>query len=447
MLSTEEMLAVMRREMRPLLETAMEGVLTKARVVLEEAEHQRAYGIAAMAEERSKCLADIDAERAKGLAKVDARQAEPGREIAAMHNHKEAQKGHIVLNIGGYRYETSVQTLRRVPHTFFDAYFSGRYAQDVCSDSSIFVDRDGEHFGHVLEYMRDGVVAVAAPGAHPSVPLLRILKREFGFYCIELHAEDSTEPLQPEVAYVIGGLDGDVRPLQNMEQYDDLTGQWSAATAMSTPRFSFGACVVEGEIYVTGGFDENEMFLSSVEMYSPSSDIWITLASLPDARAGHGAVVVGSAMYVLGGRCRIDGVSTDTASALKLDSAHGTWREIAPLPEARKNFASCAIQSNIYVFGGISRHIDQASAFKYDSVANTWSTLAPMPERNAYNSAIVLDGLIYFVGASVTRSEVYRFDPDNARFAGPLRGRCELRSPRPPIRSRRTWAQRTCAAL
>ena len=36
--SIEETLAVMRREMRPLLETAMEGVLTKARGVLEEAE-------------------------------------------------------------------------------------------------------------------------------------------------------------------------------------------------------------------------------------------------------------------------------------------------------------------------------------------------------------------------------------------------------------------------
>jgi hypothetical protein len=82
-----------------------------------------------------------------------------------------------------YRYETSAQALRRVPHTFFDANFSGQYAQDVCDDGSIFVDRDGEHFGHVLEYMRDGYVSVAEPGAHPSMSLLRALKREFGFYC------------------------------------------------------------------------------------------------------------------------------------------------------------------------------------------------------------------------------------------------------------------------
>jgi hypothetical protein len=54
MSSTEETLAAMRREMRPLLETAMEGVLTMARVVLEEAELQRNKGLAEVAEERAK---------------------------------------------------------------------------------------------------------------------------------------------------------------------------------------------------------------------------------------------------------------------------------------------------------------------------------------------------------------------------------------------------------
>jgi hypothetical protein len=64
-----------------------------------------------------------------------------------MHRHKEAQEGRVEHNIGGYHFETSVQALRRVPHTFFDAYFSGRFAQDVCRDGSIFVDRNGEHLG------------------------------------------------------------------------------------------------------------------------------------------------------------------------------------------------------------------------------------------------------------------------------------------------------------
>jgi hypothetical protein len=48
--------------------------------------------------------------------------------------------------------------------------------------------------------MRDGVVSVAESGAFPSVSLLRALKREFGFYCIELVSEHAEEPDQPKVA-------------------------------------------------------------------------------------------------------------------------------------------------------------------------------------------------------------------------------------------------------
>jgi hypothetical protein len=92
-----------------------------------------------VAEEKAKGLVEVAEERAKGIAEVDARRAELHLEVATMQKHKEAQEGHVELNIGGYRYQTSVQTLRRVPHTFFDAYFSGRYAQDVCDDGSIFV--------------------------------------------------------------------------------------------------------------------------------------------------------------------------------------------------------------------------------------------------------------------------------------------------------------------
>jgi small nuclear ribonucleoprotein (snRNP)-like protein len=126
MQSTEETLAAMRREMQHLLETVMEGVLTKVRGVLEEAEQQRNLLLAEVVEERAKGLSDVAAERDKELPEVDARRAELHREVAAMHMHQAAHEGHVELNIGGFRCETSVQTVRRVPHNFFDAYFSGR---------------------------------------------------------------------------------------------------------------------------------------------------------------------------------------------------------------------------------------------------------------------------------------------------------------------------------
>jgi hypothetical protein len=409
MQSTEATLEAMRREMRPLLETAMEGVLTKVRGVLEEAEQQRTQGLAEVGEERDKGLAEVGEERDRGLADVDAGRAELHREVAAMQMHQAAHEGHVELNIGGFRYETSVQTLRRVPHTFFDAYFSGRYAQDVCADGSIFVDRDGEHFGHVLEYMRDGVVLVAEPGAHPSVSLLRALKREFGFYCIELYPEQPTQIYQPEVALVMGGYRTG-NALASMERYDASSGEWNVAAAMSTARYEFGACTLAGEVYVIGGLSNDPREpMSSAEKYTFSSDTWSAGAPLPSPRYDHAAVAVGSAIYVLGGHASIG--SPALASVLKFDSTLGTWCQVAPMPEPRRLHAASAIGSDIYVFGGSFRFEDQTSVFKYETVTNTWSTLAPMAIPCSSHSVSVHDGdQVCVVGAGDYGEDVLRFD-------------------------------------
>jgi hypothetical protein len=299
-----------------------------------------------------------------------------------------------------------------VPHTFFDAYFSGRYAQDVCADGSIFVDRDGEHFGHVLEYMRDGHVSVAEVGACPSVSLLRALKREFGFYCIELVAEQPAEPEQLEMTYVMGGYVGPGfgrGVLSSMERFDASSGQWSAAASMSTARHSFGACALGGGLYVLGGRDNSNRQLSSVEKYSPASDAWSTVAPMPDARSGNAAVAVGSAIYVLGGY----DAGEIMASVLKFDGMHGTWSEIAPLPQAICGVAACAIGSDIFVLGGLSAAHGgeaQASVYKLDTVTNELSTLAPIPLGCVGHSASVLGGLAYIAGAGPTRKAVLRYD-------------------------------------
>lgn len=66
----------------------------------------------------------------------------------------------IRLNIGGKKYWTTVDTLtQREPHSMLAAMFSGRHT--VCQDPQkgfVFVDRDGKHFRHILNWLRDGVV-------------------------------------------------------------------------------------------------------------------------------------------------------------------------------------------------------------------------------------------------------------------------------------------------
>jgi hypothetical protein len=133
--------------------------------------------------------------------------------------------------------------------------------------------------------MRDGVVSVAEAGACPSVSLLRALEREFGFYCIELVAEQPVELEQLELAYVMGGYEGPgygIGKLSSVERFDASSGQWSVAAPLSTARHAFGACVLAGEMCVLGGLDIANRHLSIVEMYSPAKNTWSAVEPMPD---------------------------------------------------------------------------------------------------------------------------------------------------------------------
>jgi hypothetical protein len=419
--------------MRTLLNSATDAVLAKTRKVLEDAEQERIRGhaevikehaksLAYLADERAKGLADVAKERVEGLADIEARREVLSQEIEAMQAFQAKQRGRVELNIGGFRFQTSVQTLRRVPGTFLDAYFSGRYSQDVCDDGSIFIDRDGEHFGHVLQYLRDGHVSVAEPRARPSLELLLALKHEFDFYCITLASEQLPNTL-PEVAFVLGGIDEENTTLSSMERYDVSSAQWTSVMGMSSARVEFGSCVVAGEIYVSGGLHTGDaglsagdgMILRSVEKYLPSTGIWNAVASLPCGRLRHAAVAVGPIMYVLGGS--VDrGV---TASVLKYDSTRDTWSEVAPMPEPRYKFAACAVGTDIFAFGGRNaQNNSQESVFKYDTSTDIWCILSmsPMPSASFEHSCCLLDGLIYIAGARDNGTGLLCFDPASGRW-------------------------------
>jgi hypothetical protein len=229
---------------------------------LASARTQLEGGLADLARERAKGLAEVNYERAKGLADAAKEKADLHREIAAMQKQREAQQGRIVLDIGGYRYTTSVQTLRRLPGTFFDAYFSGRYIMDQSEDGSIVIDWDGKHFGQVLEYLRDGAVSVAERDMFElDVGELRWLKREFDFYCIELYAE-------PQEVVVGGGVDR--TRLASVERYDVASGAWREVAPMATTRAEFGLCELpDGECYATGGSNSDDVRFAGTERYDP----------------------------------------------------------------------------------------------------------------------------------------------------------------------------------
>ncbi|XP_038985483.1 FH protein interacting protein FIP2 isoform X2 [Phoenix dactylifera] len=66
----------------------------------------------------------------------------------------------VLLNIGGKKYATTIDTLtQREPDSMIAAMFSGRHTVSRDSETgTIFVDRDGKHFRHILNWLRDGVI-------------------------------------------------------------------------------------------------------------------------------------------------------------------------------------------------------------------------------------------------------------------------------------------------
>jgi hypothetical protein len=99
----DAMLSQLETDLRVALGSCVTGLVKTARARLEGAH-------ADLAKVRAKGLAEVVEEREKALVEVDARRAELGREVEAMHMHREAQQGRVELNIGGYRYEGALSS-------------------------------------------------------------------------------------------------------------------------------------------------------------------------------------------------------------------------------------------------------------------------------------------------------------------------------------------------
>ncbi|KAJ1425678.1 BTB/POZ protein [Ochromonadaceae sp. CCMP2298] len=87
----------------------------------------------------------------------------------------------IELDVGGVKYTTSLTTLTRFPDSMIGCMFSGRHALQVEEDGYFFIDRDGRHFHHILNFLRSPEgYKVEIVGADE-----RELRRECEYYGID----------------------------------------------------------------------------------------------------------------------------------------------------------------------------------------------------------------------------------------------------------------------
>ena len=76
-------------------------------------------------------------------------------EKKSMEHIQKFQSSLVKLNVGGHKYTTSLTTLRTQPDSMLAIMFSGRHQLATDEDGAYFIDRDGTHYRHILNYLRD----------------------------------------------------------------------------------------------------------------------------------------------------------------------------------------------------------------------------------------------------------------------------------------------------
>ena len=70
-------------------------------------------------------------------------------------SHTQKFSSRIKLDVGGFKFTTTRTTLQAAPDSMLDAYFSGRHTNETDDEGYHFIDRDGTHFRHILNFLRD----------------------------------------------------------------------------------------------------------------------------------------------------------------------------------------------------------------------------------------------------------------------------------------------------
>ena len=110
------------------------------------------------------------------------------KETAQMAEQNHITASRVELNVGGVRYTTAVPTLTKEEGSTLQVMFGGQHAVKPDADGSYFIDRDGTHFRHILNFLRDGPASLQHL-PHSDLHLVSELRTEAEHYQLHRMAE------------------------------------------------------------------------------------------------------------------------------------------------------------------------------------------------------------------------------------------------------------------
>lgn len=135
--------------------------------------------------------------------------------------------------------------------------------------------------------------------------------------------------------------------------------------------------------------------IASPEASPTATGPWKELAPIPVARSEFAAATIGTDIYVAGG-FESDGRLT------RFDTLTGQWSELAPLPEGVHHPGVAALDGKIYVAGGhlLDGHTSVDNVWAYDVATNTWTERKHLPIARGALGLVAVDGLLYAIGGA-----------------------------------------------
>jgi len=236
--------------------------------------------------------------------------------------------------------------------------------------------------------------------------------------------------------YVFGGYNDYSAPCctDSVNAYDPVANEWTPKRRMPQSSRAATGHTIGDKIYVVMGMDNLNYLQNGLYAYDPVTDEWSARAARPTYRAHFASAVVNGLLYVIAGYGRADNGPGQGGGEMKsqvevYDAAADRWSTTASLPTARMGARACAVDNEIYVFGGTTGNGPaETQILTYNTLSNSWTAKSPLPEGRIDFDCVTINGAVYFVGGysastgpATPLSTIERYDPFVETWSSPTR--------------------------
>jgi hypothetical protein len=135
---------------------------------------------------------------------------------------------------------------------------------------------------------------------------------------------------------------GNISIFQGLAFFDPVSGTFSPAGAMNSPRASHTATLLsDGRVIFVGGYGGNGVFCPNAEVFDPATGICTVVDQRSTTRGQHGAALLADGRVLVGGGF----MNGSLASAELFDSVSSRFTTVGNLPEPAEDLSFIALAS------------------------------------------------------------------------------------------------------